>query len=201
MYLRKNQAGFGHLEIVLILLVIVLTVAAGWAVWKLQTKHSSTSSTSSNNQKVSSFEECAKLHPVTASYPSMCNHEGKTYYQQVEDKPLAPNSTEKYLEIKEWGVKFPLNDQIDDAYYVFKNENAYLSVRSLASTDCAADKVTTGALSKFSSAEAGTTKAGNSYYAVVSPQATCSEDTAIQEKADAARAAFVQAVKKIQTTN
>lgn len=82
MNLRKNQSGFSTVEIVLVILVVGLIVAVGWLVFDRSKKHPA-STPQTNKQQVTNFEECAKLHPVTASYPSMCTHEGKTYYQST----------------------------------------------------------------------------------------------------------------------
>jgi type II secretory pathway pseudopilin PulG len=95
--------------------------------------------------------------------------------------------TQKYLVIKEWGVKIPVAAPIDDAYYVVKGDNVYFSTTAITNkySDCAADKTTLYALGRYSDpnqeafngtmaqAYPNSIKIGNYWYYGVHPQSPC----------------------------
>lgn len=95
-------------------------------------------------------------------------------------------SSQKYLTLSEWDVKIPLTSALIDAYYVFQNGAVYLSLNSYKGTDCAADSVSLGAISRFTASDrdsdTGVTllsefpeavKVGQYYYNYQHPQSAC----------------------------
>ncbi len=175
---KLNNKGYGILEFLLILIIIILLALIGWWVWK-QSQPDETSKPQSGAQQAAPQEDA----------------------KDQEKKEEA-----KYLEIKEFGIKMKLDDATDDAYYIMDNGYAYLSLTSLKNIDdCAADETSIAAVAEVKKtdvneqtgktyeeeAKAGSgTLVGNNVYVVSQAQAYCSEDKAVQTKAEAARAAF-----------
>jgi len=94
--LNKNQSGSMEFIILLILLLILLAIL-GWWVWGQQkSKKNSTPP------------------PATPS---------SSKSDKAESKAQPPPAI-KYLEIKEWGLKMPLGDDISTAYYTLRPVNA-----------------------------------------------------------------------------
>jgi len=97
---------------------------------------------------------------------------------------------QKYLTIKEWGVKIPLTAPDQDAYYVIKTDRpdtAYLSLKKYQNTECSADNTSIGAYFRFTKDQTddlnGSTlisenpdapRVGNYYFGSVHSQAACS---------------------------
>ena len=88
--LRKNQSGFSPLYIILLILLIILLIMLWWWIKNKQ---------SSNNNSASSSSQTS---------------------EKSESKNQPEESTVKYLEIKEWGLKMPLGDDITGAYYMVR---------------------------------------------------------------------------------
>jgi hypothetical protein len=180
---KLNHRGFSLIEGLLLVIALCLIVFVGYYVWHSQ--HTANSTLDQANQ-------------ASQSSPSGSQ----------------PASTQKYLIIKEWGVKLPLTNATKDAYYVFLSNNtssAYLSLRSLADTECAADQTSIGAVfrylpgdtdpqsnQQYSTIYSDGVKVGDYYYRYSSPQAGCSDDTAIQTKASDARQQLMESVKHIK---
>lgn len=95
--LNKNQSGFSMEFIILLILLLILLAILGWWVWG-----------QSKSKKSSSPP------PATPS---------SSKSDKAESKPPPPPAV-KYLEIKEWGLKMPLGDDISGAYYTFRPKNA-----------------------------------------------------------------------------
>jgi hypothetical protein len=210
MKFTKNQQGFSAIEAILILVIIGILGFAGWFVYNAQqstdktlsdANKSNAATPASKTSNVATFAECkaATGSVIQTTYPEICVTKGG---QRFTDP--SQSLDQKYLVIKEWNIKIPLSTAIDDGYYVFKDNYAYLSLKSLASTGCAADATTTGAINRVAvSSEEGSRvasvsgKVGNYYYYVQPPQAMCSEDSSTQAKADQARQAYMQAIKSV----
>lgn len=94
--LNKNQSGFSMEFIILLILLLILLAILGWWVWS-QSKSKDNSST-----------------PATPASKKA---------DKEESKPAPPPSV-KYLEIKEWGLKMPIGDDITGAYYTVRPVNA-----------------------------------------------------------------------------
>lgn len=124
---KLRQQGFTHLEVILIVVVLLVIVAVGVYVFKR----------SKDNQQASN---------QTATTSQTAQSDGtRTSSSQ--------SSTQKYLEISELGVKFPLTDSLKGLYYVPSETSdnvVYFSLDSLKGTPCAADKIPVMALSKNS---------------------------------------------------
>lgn len=117
--LKKIQEGFGVLPIILIVLVVAAIGGVGWTVYQ-------------NN----------KTKPTGASQDNSSNNQ-----QSVDQQPSdsTPDPTVTYLEIKEWGVKLPLSENIKDGYYTFIGSNqgndgkpntAWIGLNSLNASGC-----------------------------------------------------------------
>lgn len=112
----KNEAGFGAIEGLIIVVVVVLIGAAGWFV---MSRHKTTKPTATITSTTKT--------PATSDTTSNSTTDGST----------------KYLTIKEWGVKFALTTATADAYYDTKTNSSIdsMSLRS-HSLDTEADCTT-----------------------------------------------------------
>lgn len=96
--LQKSEAGFGAIQSALLLAVVAIIGFVGWYVYQTR----SNSNESYNNAANTSVAASKKAsNPATTSDKSTSNQ----------------TTAKKYLEIKEWGVKFELTSDIYDAYY------------------------------------------------------------------------------------
>lgn len=208
-----NNKGFGTIALVLAMLVLAIAVSAGVYI----TKNKDTSNNSSRPSVITNFEQCvAAGNPIMESYPEQCAANGKTYSnpnQKVENTPTSNNK--KYLEIKEWGIRFSLEDVIKDAYYhVFPDRPLYVyfSTESLRNIDeCSADQTSLAGLGRFKENDTDelrgglmktsypdSPKVGEYYYYMSGAQARCTDDEAAQKKATDGRAAFLKAEASIE---
>jgi uncharacterized protein (UPF0333 family) len=141
--------------------------------------------------------------------------------------PAPPSTTnaQKYLVIKEWGVKVPLTNEIEDATYYYKSGDGgsavYVSTKSITAKypNCAADKTTIYAYGRYDNPKEmnelagqtmeqvnpGAPKVGNYYYYAMHPQAYCFDATDEKQISTIQKTdiqplmdAFVAALKKIQ---
>lgn len=128
-------------------------------------------------------------------------------------------SAQKYLEIKEYGIKIPLSDAIEDAYYYTKYNKTddityvYLRVHSLDSESYCNDNynMSLAALNKVGKDEIDQRSGnkysdsgngmviGNYYYFIDLSQAVCSQKTSNQTVETNARKGFSEASKNITT--
>jgi hypothetical protein len=215
--MKITQKGFGLAEVLILVVVVGALGGVGTLVYTRQR-------TANKQVPITNFDECvAAGNPVAESYPEQCFANGQSFINQSQKVNEASDDTETpaktYLTIKEWKIKLELSESIKDGYYYFdstrseaeKYKYAYLSLTSLKDTDCSAESVTTGAITRFTEAEkdpiSGQTylsgypdapKVGGYYYFFTRPQAMCSEDTDIQTKADKAIQAFRSALTSIQ---
>lgn len=95
--LNKNQSGFSMEFIILLILLLILLAILGWWVWSQNKKN--------NNSTPQSSTPSSKQS------------------DKAESKPPPPPAV-KYLEIKEWGLKMPISDDITGAYYTVRPVNA-----------------------------------------------------------------------------
>lgn len=97
--MKKDQKGFTLVEGIIVLAVILLIGGVGYYMYARQ------------NSDAAQTTESAKTN------------------QQTTDKKEAGNSTQKYLDIPEAGVRLALTDSTKDAYYTVSEEgNIYLSI-------------------------------------------------------------------------
>lgn len=193
---KINQSGFSPIVILLVLILVVLVGFTGYYVYNTQKKDES----------------------KAAAVPAPAN---------VAATPAQPSTqdTQKFLVIKEWGVKIPLTDANADAYYVYKKfeggDAVYVSTKSIAAKypECGADKTTLFAYGrfddlnkfddlygkKFSELYPNAPKVGDYYYTATPPQAGCAYtangeiDMEYQDSTILpARKAFSDAAQKIQ---
>lgn len=92
MRVRDHQLRFGSVQIALIAFVIAALVVTGLVLYQ-------------RHRPISAMNSAATSQTQTTAQP--------------QSKAAAqPGPTVAYLQIKEWGVKLPLSDNIKDAYYV-----------------------------------------------------------------------------------
>ena len=118
--LHHEESGFGTIETILVIIIVGIIGFTGWFVWD-----SSQKTSDSLNSTVKSTEASATAKKSSAT-----------------PTPKSAAATGKYLELPEWGVKFKLSANIEDAYYdksasVSENNGFNLRVHSLdAENDC-----------------------------------------------------------------
>jgi prepilin-type N-terminal cleavage/methylation domain-containing protein len=156
----KNQQGFGIIEMLLVIILLSLVGFIGYYVYH------------ANNKATDTYDQTTNASSA----------------QPIANKPSA-SSPQDYLAIQQWGVKLPLTSDLSGAYYVSKNSTVYLSLDKYKGTDCAADQVSLGSLSRFTSTDRDedgksmlsnvptATKVNNWYYYYQQPQANCSGST------------------------
>jgi len=102
---NTSQSGFAHPGLVLLLIIVLGVVGGGgyytWHKNHEQKQSSDNSQTGKKVAKVTNYDECLKAEGsiVQDSYPATCITKGKQRFTQPIEQ--------KYLAIKEWGVKFP----------------------------------------------------------------------------------------------
>src|SRR4051794_6833184 len=105
---KITQKGFAAVEVLLAMIFIAIISFAGYYVWN-----------SHQNNVVKDSKVSEKKLPK-ATTPS------------VTDRPPESQPEQNYLTIKEWNVKIPLEDGIEDAYYEPNNYGMMgLSTKSL----------------------------------------------------------------------
>ncbi len=96
----KNQKGFSIVIVLLCILVVSFIGFAGYYVW--------------NTQQDKKEKEVATVAGAQEQAPAV--------KEESQPTPTAQDA-QKYLEIKEWGVKIPLTQTISDAAYNFDSFN------------------------------------------------------------------------------
>lgn len=165
---NKNK-GFSIVEALLIIAAAGILVAGGWVVYQ----HNRT-----------------KVTDAAANGTPPSNQQTTT-----------PTPTTTYLDIKEWGVRLTLNSTTASLYYYIKPnlpDVAYFSLRTIAAVapNCAAEKVSLGAISRLTEAQQqsavtnpsalnqpGTIHIGNYWYSVDNSHAACTDGTAAMNAA------------------
>ena len=118
----KSQRGFSFFEILLLILLILLLIFLFWYVWSQNKKSGNEGDSGSSIQPAK--DESAKKKPAKEA---------------------------KYLTITEKGIKFKLNDRIDDAYYfINKSGYVYFSVHKFDNVKGAEDCTAKGKLGQGS---------------------------------------------------
>lgn len=193
----RNQKGFSAVEVLLVVIVIGLISGIGWYV--RQQREDDTS-----KQAITNFQECAAAgNPVMESYPEQCHVDGQTFTnlnQQTSNPAFAEKLSTNIFEIRELGVKFELPNSLKGLYYVIGNEGktAYFSLDELRSTDCAADRTSQYALSRYTEADFAidepsmarkphAKRFGEYYFISAGGGASCSEDKGVQGRAGTMR--------------
>lgn len=189
--MKKTQSGFALVESLLIILILVIIGFGGYYVWHSQKQTNKTLDTAA------------------------------TTSQKAASAAASNTSSQKYLTIKEWGVKVPLTDADSDAYYLIKSDLpnvAYLSLEKYKNTECSADNTTLAAYFRFTKDETDplggqtyfserpdSVKIGSYYYSVNHPQAACSTTSSdgepTQADVDAVQSpyqALAEAITKVQ---
>lgn len=124
---KLNNKGFGVVEGLLVLVIIGIVGGTGYYVFNANKKADS----GSNGSKIVSDKR-------------------KVFPNQI----ITENNT-NYLLIKEWGVKFPVSEKMQDIYYYYKKYNGgeavYFSNKALATKfpECAADQTSRIALGRY----------------------------------------------------
>jgi hypothetical protein len=119
------RTGFGSVRVILLVAITAVTVIGGGIL--VYQHHYGQSSTLNSSTTTSGISQAATQPQSSATTQSQA-------------------STTQYLDIKEWGVKFPLPSNIDDAYYVMAKgssagaggvpDTAFVGTKSLTGTAC-----------------------------------------------------------------
>lgn len=101
--MKKYQPGFSAVEIVMVVFIIGLIGTVGWLFWQNISKNpaDNNSATATNKTK----DEIKKDSAATST-----------------NSGIVTTPTAKYLTIKEWGIKLPLDSSIADLSYSDYNE-------------------------------------------------------------------------------
>lgn len=199
--MKNNQAGFGGGAIVFMLVILSLT---GFTYYRVQQADDSIDTYNS----IDSFEECtAAGNPVMESYPEQCAANGTTFSnptQKIEDLPAEASQ----LVLSEFGVQFEVPPELSSLYY-YQDPSVpgaiYFSLQELKETDCAADKVSIAALARYTMEEQSARESADRdelpyingyYYMFERPQAMCSENPTVQQKADDTRTVLEEAIER-----
>jgi hypothetical protein len=184
--MKRDQKGFAVLETILILVVVAIIGGAGYYVW---------------HTRQLANDAYSKTTPAL-THSASANSTSK-------------KSDKDFLVIKEWGVKLPLNPNIEDAYYRYDSRDngyVYLSLLSLKNIDdCAVDKTAIGAITRYDSDDVNpisgekytaeyrdTEPVGRYYFLYGTAQATCSESQEALDKIGLANQAFGEAVSSLK---
>lgn len=107
---KNYQKGFGIIPVLLVLILVSLVGLTGYYVYNTQQpKKTNDSAVSADTAKQDSSNSAATQATTTAA-------------AQTETKPA---DTQKYLVIKEWGVKIPLSSGIEDLTYQYTSYSDY----------------------------------------------------------------------------
>ena len=203
--LATNHKGFSIGQVLLVIVVLGLIGGVGYYVYQRQ-----------NQPKITNFEECkAAGNPVMESYPEQCAADGQTFTnpaQTVEEPGVTEESEKeeaeatKYVEVKQFGVKFESTDAMEKLYYEIDGDKAEFSLTTLKGTDCAADETAPVVLVKATAKELAADPAGEAlkeqsqqidgtYYYVIGAKATCADEGSNEAtQAAALKAAVVKSV-------
>ena len=102
--MRKNQSGFTLFHVFLVVLVVGGIGAAGYYVWKQQTKEETPQTA------ITSFEECvAAGNPVMESHPRQCSADGQNFAEEIKGTEEPVDATTDWNESKGLGIslKYP----------------------------------------------------------------------------------------------
>jgi hypothetical protein len=178
-----SHHGFVLIEGILILIVLSIVGFTGWFI-------------------IHSRQE------ANVSYTAAQKSASDTIITKSKSKPATKvASGQKYLSVKEFGVRLQLTENTQSLYYFINPENpdyAYLSLKTVSdiAPNCAADKFSMGVISRQTPAQrqeaidnpsdtnsVGTIRIGDYYYGYEGSHADCTDGT------DAMRAAVTQAQK------
>jgi archaellum component FlaF (FlaF/FlaG flagellin family) len=192
--MKKSQKGFAALEAVLILIIAGIICGAAYYVW-----HSS--------QKTNSILDAVnKSSDVTTKAAQKNEGNGA--------KSDSSQSQQKYLTIKEWGVKFAISDKIKDAYYTPGKKQSYFNLRvhSLdGESDCSNGDLSVSAIERLTQSEynelknsdaapnfQGIPKVGNYYYYITHAQYGCAQNNSLDDQVISVEKEFTDATQSIQ---
>ena len=115
---NKNQFGVAHLAAILVIVGVIIIGLVGWQVW------------SAKNDK--------KVQNTSSTSGELSQDKSTTSNQST--KKIAKSTTQKYLDVKEYGLRLALTDGIEDAYYTINPSppltaagTPYLSIHKLDS--------------------------------------------------------------------
>lgn len=189
-----KQSGFAAIEAILVCVIVGIIGFTGFFVWNAKQKTDDSLSNTANSQ------------------PAL----------QSKKVAATPASKPTYLNITEWGVKLPLDDEHSDVVYCNEQRDSgenyiYFSASSLggfqkvSSSDCGesvgalnrvklGDPIFVGGQSVAATIEllSDAPKIGNYYFTFESSHATFKNDASLDVKADSLASFLAGAVKNIQ---
>jgi len=184
---KPDQTGFATIEAVLIIVVVAILGYTGWFVWHAKQNTDKTLSNTANSQPA--LQKAAK-----------------------KGESEAVKSSQKYLEIKEWKVKFPYEGEDTLSYKFRDSEQKYAAVISKTLVDKyhSCDDIGVGVIARNLPSDAyyeGTiedavqknpslfTKLGDYYFSFSHNQASCITNPSAQSAIDESTAdAFIKAI-------
>jgi len=181
---KLDIKGFGTIEVILFLVLVGIIGGIGWYVWQNKQKTDKLNS-------ISTFAECkaGSASKLQESYPEVCvTKNGKSFPNP--DQKITPLNTEtqkqnttNYLIIKEWGIKFEMEDA-DKLTYKLSSENSDGKVTETA-TPFLKDGVSKICQSIYAAYARSKTsdsmyslsiKSGNYYYGAIGSGQPCAND-------------------------
>jgi hypothetical protein len=142
---QKHQAGFGTIGIILAATVVVVVAASGLVVYHYHNK--------GNN--------------ATNSSTTTSTSQSKSQLQNTTTTQQPAQTTAATLDITQWGVHLTLDSTTASMYYYISASQpdiAYFSLKDIdaIAPNCAADKVSLGAISRLTEAQQQTATANPS---------------------------------------
>lgn len=199
--MKTNQKGFNIVEGLLLLVIIAALAGVSWFVYQAKNKTNNTFNKTTQGQgDVQKVQNNQKV--VTSA--------GDNAYTRINTSLQAnpPILIDKYLTVKEWGVKIQLSTYTKDATYVIRDGYVYFIVASAdkrcdeqAGMTRITDYNNTDEEWRKNSNELDkvAVKIDNTYYLVEGSQAACPTDKEdIQLKAAQVHAGFLLARRSIQ---
>jgi Tfp pilus assembly protein PilV len=192
---KLNQKGFSAVEGLLSLIVVLLIVFVGYYIYHAQ---------KNANNTLSSASKVAQSSPGSVK---KLTQSSKT------------TSSQKYITIKEWGIKIPYGTNYNFSYSLLDSNDAGVTTDTLAAADanCTAANSAVGLIQRAGAndpiADDGTTAAqaaaqgqpnahiGSYYYFYSSPQAACSENSTASNLQIAAQAELKALVPLAEANN
>jgi hypothetical protein len=184
--IKLNSKGFSPVHILLLVLIAGMIGGVGYYVY------------------ISQKETKQNLDNSASSQADPQKSDKKEEVKEEKDETKT-ELNKGYLVINELGVKFKLSSSLEGLYYIIGDEGrtAYFSLEELRATDCAADKTSQVALTRYTEQDfirdetvaplkESSKIIGDYYFYAIGGQSACSEDSKTQERATEMRMEIVK---------